>query len=327
MLLPREHELPSSDGDGTIGFAQASRETPTSTSGRTMRNSTAVLAVVALLLAGPCQAQERPMFQPFRIGYVHTGLTGDRLRSDDGLQRELRRSGLMVTWRSFGDGVATVRALHDDEIDVALDIAQYDILRAEVAVPVKSSLAQAVDDDTATSARGSANELAHRYILTTEDTIDKARDGLLSVMRAERRMTNPGGGTRLSHAMIAPGARHVAPAEARSETWICTDSDPGFAGQLVIMALNGELMIEQSSDITQFRVLENNRYALIAEDHSGEFDSVLNTIIVTVSMVTIDKISSRFTHTTALSGGGVRQRSGFCKGFGEGSKSASSQAR
>ena len=295
-----------------------------------MRRSIPLLeVVVALLLAVPCLAQERPMFQPFRIGYAHTGLTGDRLRSDDGLQRELRRSGLMVTWRSFSDGVAAVRALHDDEIDVALDIAQHDVLRAEAAGPVKSFFAQAVDDDTATSTRGSAEKLAPRYILTTENTIDKARDALPSVMRAERRAANPGGGsgTRLSHVMIVPTAPHAASANPRSETWICTDTQPGFAGQLVVMALNGALMIEQSSDITQFRVLENNRYALIAEDHSGDFDSVLNTIIVRVSMVTIDKISSRFTYTTALSGSGVRQRGGPCKGFGERSESASSQAR
>jgi hypothetical protein len=276
-----------------------------------------------MLLAGSCLAQERPMFQPFRIGYAPAGSTGDRLRSDDALQRELRRAGFMVTWRSFSDGVAAVRALHDDEIDVALDIAQDDVLRAEAADSVKSS------DETATPPRSSAEKLAHGYFLTTEDTIDKARDALLSVMRAERRAANAGAGsgTRLSHAMIAPGTPHAAPATTRSETWICTDADPGFAGHLVIMALNGELMIEQSSDITRFRVLENNRYALIAENHSGDFDPVFNTIIVTISMVTIDKVSSKFTYTTAPTGSGVWQRSGRCRSFGEAIEIESSRSR
>lgn len=285
-----------------------------SAGGRIMRRSSPLLVVVAALLVGPCLAQERPVFQPFRIGYAHTGTIGDRLRSDDALQRELRRAGLMVTWRSFNDGRAVVRALHDDEIDVALDMPQPDAMRSEAAGPVKSSPAPAIDDPPSDT----ADNHGHRYVLTNEETVDKARNALLSVMRAVRRTTSGGGdnGARPGFAMIVPGSSQANPAHARAETWLCTPAEYPFDDQFVIMALNGEVIVEQLSELTQYRVLENNRYALIAEHHTSDFDALLDRIVITASMVTIDKTSSRFTYTTAVSGNAVQQRGGLCRGFG-----------
>ncbi len=265
------------------------------------------------------------MFKPLRIGYVHTELSGDRLRSDDALMRELRRGGFMVTWRSFSDAVTAVRALHNDEVDIALGVARHDVMRAGAAGHIETAIGRA-DHGTADQARDVTQSPVHRYTLTTEEVIDQSRDGLLSVMRAEARTSEPDSGKSLSHTLIAPSAPDSAPARTLSETWICTDASPASSGHLVIMALDGTLTIEQASNITQFRVLENNPYALIAEDHSGELDTLLNKMNVALSMVSIDKISSRFTYTTALSSG-VWQRSGLCRGFGEGSENVLSQAQ
>jgi hypothetical protein len=144
-----------------------------------------MLAVIAQLLTGPAFAQDRPLFQPFRIGYPASGSFGDRLKANAALTHDLRRIGLIVSWHSFGDGLEVLRALHADAIDVALDIASHEVVLAKleelamVFVAEQKACDNECDADTAL-----LDEIGRRYTLTSEYIAERREDALLVTFRA-----------------------------------------------------------------------------------------------------------------------------------------------
>jgi hypothetical protein len=108
---------------------------------------------------------------------------------------------------------------------------------------------------------------------------------------------------------------------ASAETWVCTDSHPSNRAEQQTFTLSlikdEGILVEQTLGVPRYRILENNKFAIIAEDHYGDFDSVLNTIVVFISTLIIDRGSSQFTYTTAVSGSEVQQRTGQCRQFDE----------
>ena len=91
-----------------------------------------VVAVVIVLTSGgaPC-AQDRPLLEPLRLGYTRTDTIADRLRDASSLEGALRRKGRVPVWREFGDGLAAIRSLDADEIDLALVIPLNDVIAAK----------------------------------------------------------------------------------------------------------------------------------------------------------------------------------------------------
>lgn len=92
-----------------------------------------LLIAAALLLtqARTALAQDRPLFEPFRIGYVASEPIAERLRASAALERALWRKGFVVAWRAFESGIGAIRALHTEDIDLALDLSLSDVIAAK----------------------------------------------------------------------------------------------------------------------------------------------------------------------------------------------------
>jgi hypothetical protein len=144
-----------------------------------------MLAVIVQLLSGPAHAQDRPLFQPFRIGFPASGSFGDRLQANEAFTHDLRRIGLIVSWHSFGDGLAALRALHADEIDIALDIASHDVVLAKLEELAMVFVAERRACDSDCDAETALlDELGRRYTLTSEYFAERREDALLLIVRA-----------------------------------------------------------------------------------------------------------------------------------------------
>jgi hypothetical protein len=149
-----------------------------------MRSFLLIAAIVQLLIT-PASAQDWPLFQPFRIGNPLAGSFANRLMASDALDREWRRMGLIASWHAFEDGLTVVRALHVDEIDIALDIAQRDVIlaKAEDLSMVFVSVRRRIDGNDKNE-QAISDENARRYTLTSGFYAERREQALLSVVRA-----------------------------------------------------------------------------------------------------------------------------------------------
>ena len=111
------------------------------------------------------------------------------------------------------------------------------------------------------------------------------------------------------------GTQDFQPIGAPAEVWVCTDAtfEPGrFPLEL---ALKDGILSEQPLGVPRYRLLANTRYAIIGEDHHGDFDPVLGVASVFVSTVVIDRTTGRFTSTTSVSDAAPQYRTGRCRRF------------
>ncbi len=111
------------------------------------------------------------------------------------------------------------------------------------------------------------------------------------------------------------GAQDFQPIGAPAEVWVCTDAtfEPGrFPLEL---ALKDGILSEQPLGVPRYRLLANTRYAIIGEDHHGDFDPVLGVASVFVSTVVIDRTTGRFTSTTSVTDAAPQYRTGRCRRF------------
>ena len=97
-----------------------------------------------------------------------------------------------------------------------------------------------------------------------------------------------------------------------AETWLCTYKSENSAQFSSTLELAGNLLIEWPYD-TRYRIIENNRYAIIAEDHYADFDPVLNQPNIFTTIVMLEKASLRYSQTVTLAGNAPRQWTGFCR--------------
>ena len=144
-----------------------------------------VVAILTQFLIGSAFAQDRPLFEPFRIGYPRAGSVGQRLEASITLDRQLRRIGLIASWHPFDDGLAAVRALHAGEIDLALDIAQHDVILAKLEDLSMVFVAQHASGHP-DSEQASPDDMIARYTLASGFYADHREDALLVVVLALR---------------------------------------------------------------------------------------------------------------------------------------------
>lgn len=143
-----------------------------------------IAAAITQLLIGSAVAQDRPLFQQFRISHPLTGSLGDHLKSSDTLDRELRRIGLIASWHSFNDGLSALRALHAGDIDVALDIAQHEAILARLENLSMVFGAEQKPRDDREAEQTFPDDTVRRYTLTSEYFADQREDALSVIFRA-----------------------------------------------------------------------------------------------------------------------------------------------
>jgi hypothetical protein len=111
------------------------------------------------------------------------------------------------------------------------------------------------------------------------------------------------------------GAQDFPPIGTPAEIWVCTDAthEPGrFPLEL---SLRDGILSEQPLGVPRYRLLANTRYAIIGEDHHGDFDPVLGGVSIFVSTVVIDRTTGRFTSTTSVTDAAPQYRTGSCRRF------------
>ena len=87
--------------------------------------------VLTLSLDGAALAQDRPLLEPFRIGYAENDSVGQRMRASARLDQTLRRKGFLLSWHKLESGVAAIRALDADSVDLALDVSLQAVIIAK----------------------------------------------------------------------------------------------------------------------------------------------------------------------------------------------------
>ena len=184
---------------------------------------TLIIAFIAQLLIAPALAQDRPLFQPFRIGFPITGSFGDRLMADDALDRGLRRIGLIASWHSFEDGLMALRALHAEEVDIALDISQHDAILAKLENLGMVFVAERTVRDNSDADQIFPDDQIRRYTLASEYIADRREDALRLVFRALQDAGRPivqSGTSRPGH--LVRVTRSQAPRDSADEVNIAT---------------------------------------------------------------------------------------------------------
>jgi hypothetical protein len=152
---------------------------------------TLIITVIAQLLIAPAFAQDRPLFQPFRISFPISGSFGDRLMADDTLDRDLRRIGLIASWHSFEEGLMALRALHAEEVDIALDIGQHDAILGKLENLGMVFVAERTVRDNSDADQIFPDDQIKRYTLASEYIADRREDALRLVFRALQDAARP----------------------------------------------------------------------------------------------------------------------------------------
>jgi hypothetical protein len=144
------------------------------------------LLLAAVLLAQQQRAalaQDRPLFEPFRIGYPQAEPIAERMRAAGTLDQALRRKGFVGVWQEFDSGLAVVRALHAEQLDLALDVSLSDVVTAKrenlkmVFIAELRSIAPSCCDLEELF----ADHIFKRYTLASEYFADRREDILLIV--------------------------------------------------------------------------------------------------------------------------------------------------
>jgi hypothetical protein len=137
----------------------------------------------ALSLGGIGLAQDRPLFEPLRIGYAGNDSIGERMRASATLEQALRRKGFLLSWHKLESGVAAIRALDAETVDLALDVSLQDVVVAKrenlrmVFIGELRSIAPSCCDLLEVF----ADHIIKRYTLSSEYFADVREDVLLII--------------------------------------------------------------------------------------------------------------------------------------------------
>jgi hypothetical protein len=90
-----------------------------------------VAAAIVLTMIQCASAQDRPLLEQLRIGFMKSELMADHLQRSASLTQALRRKGFVVAWREYDGGLAAIRSLHTGQVDIALNIPLIDVISAK----------------------------------------------------------------------------------------------------------------------------------------------------------------------------------------------------
>ena len=150
-----------------------------------------------------------------------------------------------------------------------------------------------------------ANRLARRAIVAG------AAAGVFAAMVA-----GPAPNAGDAHARELPIAAKAAAPQA-AEIFVCVDATPDRGRFPLELWLKDGILSEQPLGTPRYALLANTPYAVIGEDHFGDFDSVLGTVSVFIATIVIDRTSGSFTTTMTSAGGAPLVRTGRCRKFEE----------
>jgi len=148
-----------------------------------MTARTLLAAALLITLRGQALAQDRPLLEPFRIGYAQTEPIAERMRASAALERALRRKGFAVAWQGFDSGLAAIHALDAEQVDLALNVSLQDMVAAKgenlrmVFISELRSIAPSCCDLEELF----AEHIFKRYTLSSEYFADRREDVLLIV--------------------------------------------------------------------------------------------------------------------------------------------------
>ena len=140
-----------------------------------------VTAAMLLPMIQCALAQDRPLLEPLRIGFMKSELIADHLQRSASLAQALRRKGFVVAWHEFDGGLSVVRSLHASQVDIALNIPLNDVigakrenLRMVFFAELRSIVPSGSDMD-----QFFADQMFKRYTLSSEFLADYGEDLLL----------------------------------------------------------------------------------------------------------------------------------------------------
>lgn len=112
-------------------------------------------------------------------------------------------------------------------------------------------------------------------------------------------------------------AQDYLPGWQPAEIWVCTEarsaSDP--ASFPIELTLKDGILSEQPLGVPRYRLLANTRYAIVGEDHHGDFDPALGIVSIFVATVVIDRTSGSFVRTISVTDSPPQYRTGRCRKF------------
>jgi hypothetical protein len=161
----------------------------------------ATLAAVVLLIApgGFAQAQDRPLIEPLKIGYVQTDLVGAQLRLSPTLARSLWRTGHVVIWQPFTDGLNALRALDSGQVDLVLNATVSDVVAARYE-DRKMVFVLALQSTASRCSTFSVCDRTQDYYTLSSEYLANSRDYVLLTLLREAvdTLQAPHAGTRAS---------------------------------------------------------------------------------------------------------------------------------
>jgi hypothetical protein len=141
------------------------------------------VAIFLQVLAGAASAQDRPLIEPLRLGYIQADSVGDRILNAVSLERALWRKGFTPDWHAYPDGLAAIRALDAGELDIALGLSISDVAaakQADLAMVFVNEL-RTILPSTCEMEQAYADHTLKRYTLTNEYLANYREDILLTV--------------------------------------------------------------------------------------------------------------------------------------------------
>lgn len=131
----------------------------------------------------PASAQDRPLLEPFRVGFARNEAIAGHMRATAALEGMLRRKGFLVTWLDFGSGLDAVRALDAERVDLALNVSLQDVIvaRRENLKMIFIAELRSIAPTCCDLEQLYADHMFQRYTLSSEYFADQREDVLLIV--------------------------------------------------------------------------------------------------------------------------------------------------
>jgi len=137
-------------------------------------------AAVIELLGSVAFAQDRPLLQPLKIGYVPHEAAARHLRHSQTLEKSLRRRGSLQYWQGFDSGLAAIRALDSGDVDIVLNASLDEIFESKQANLAMVFIAELQSSSSSGRLEHAlADQTEIRYMLSSEHLANYREDILL----------------------------------------------------------------------------------------------------------------------------------------------------
>jgi hypothetical protein len=164
-------------------------------------------AAIIQLFGGIASAQDRPLLQPLKIGYVRHEGAADHLRHSQTLENSLWRRGSQPYWQGFDNGLAAIRALDSGEVDIVLDASLDDVFVSKQANLAMVFIAELHSSSFCCNLEQAlADQIDIRYTLSSEH-LASYREDILLILYQELK-------SRLHHARAKISAGAIAVAQS-----------------------------------------------------------------------------------------------------------------